>query len=195
MNRIILETIIEEKSIGKRSNLPVKGCSRYAFQYPRKRDTLSDESDFERAWQAKFSDCLGEIVAEEIRKEIMSGSDALSSDSTSHEVIEWTKRAMQRLDSLVDKGKRKKIMTGCACQYPKPSLRPMRKVYEATKGLDLVHQMLQEQFELFFQNTLKLNSELIEKIVNDKTLKIPLGMSFRDSRHCGNFAPSGAGFV
>jgi Tol biopolymer transport system component len=31
--------------------------------------------------------------------------------------------------------------------------------------------------------------------VNDKTLKIPLGMSFRDIPHCGNFAPSGAGFV
>jgi predicted ArsR family transcriptional regulator len=41
----------------------------------------------------------------------------------------------------------------------------MRKAYEATKDLDLVHQMLQEQFELFLQNTLKLNSELIDKII------------------------------
>jgi hypothetical protein len=126
---------------------------------------MSEKQDFERAWLAKFSGCLNRIVGEEIRKEVTKGSEELSSHSSHQEIIDWSKKAMERLDSLVDEEKRKEIMTGCACQYPKSDLQEIRKKYKVTKDIDLVRQMLQEQFESFLKNSLELSGELIEEIV------------------------------
>jgi len=127
---------------------------------------MSEECDFERAWLAKFSGCLDEIAGEEIRKEVMKGSEELSSRSSRQDVIVWSKRAMERLEALVDKERRKTIMTGCACQYPKSDLQAMRKAYEATRDIELAHQMLQQQFESFLKNTLELSEELVAEIVS-----------------------------
>jgi len=41
----------------------------------------------------------------------------------------------------------------------------MRKTYEATQDIDLVHHTLQEQFESFLKDTLQLSDELIKEIV------------------------------
>ena len=127
---------------------------------------MSQQQDFERAWLAKFSSCLDEIAGEETRKEVMKGSKGLSSQSSRQEVINWSKAAMERLDSLVDEAKRRQIMTGCACQYPKASLQEIREAYATTKDIDLAHQMLQEQFEAFLKDSLQLDDELVEDIVN-----------------------------
>jgi len=127
---------------------------------------MLEERDFERAWLAKFSSSLDEIAGEETREAVMEGSDGLSSHSTRQEVIDRSKQAMERVDSLVDKEERKRIMTGCACQYPKSDLQVMRKAYEDTKDVGVAHQMLQEQFESFLRNTLELSEELVEEIVS-----------------------------
>ena len=126
---------------------------------------MLEEQDFERAWLAKFSTCLDEIAGEEVRKEVMAGSEDLSSHSGAQEVVVWSKGAMHRLDSLVDEERRKEIMTGCACQYPKAALQEIRKKYEETEDIDLVHQMLQEQFESFLKDTLQLSDDLFHEIV------------------------------
>jgi hypothetical protein len=123
------------------------------------------EQDFERAWLAKFSHCLDEVAGPEIRAQVMQGSDELSSHSNRQEVIQWSQEAMARLDTLVDEEKRREIMTGCACQYPKSNLQEMRKKYERTKDLDLVHGMLQAQFESFLTHTLALDDALVQDIV------------------------------
>lgn len=123
------------------------------------------EQDFERAWLAKLSSCLNEIAGEEIRKEVMKGSEELSSHSDPQEVINWSKGAMEQLESLVDEKKRKEIMIGCACQYPKSALQEVRKKYEETEDTDLVHRMLQEQFESFLKETLQLSDDLFEEVV------------------------------
>ena len=126
---------------------------------------MSETHDFERAWLAKFSGCLDEIAGEEIRQQVMGGSETLSARSSRREVIDWSKRALERLESLVDAEKCKDIMTGCACQYPKSGLQEARKMYAATGDLDLVHQMLQEQFESFLRDSLELSDELVKEIV------------------------------
>lgn len=126
---------------------------------------MSEEQDFERAWLVKFSNSLDEIVGGEIRKRVMNGNEGLSSHSSRKEVIAWSQGAMERLDSLVDQEGRRAIMTRCACQYPKSDLQRIRKAYEETKDIDLVHNMLQEQFELSLKNSLNLDEELIEEIV------------------------------
>ncbi|MBU7010251.1 MAG: hypothetical protein HXS46_06135 [Theionarchaea archaeon] len=121
--------------------------------------------DFERAWLAKFSRCLDEIGGEEIRKEIMEGSEELSMNSSRKDVIAWSKKAMEKLDSLVDEQKRIAIMTGCACQYPVSELDAAKKVYEETKDIDKVHHLLQEKF-IQFLKTIELDDHLIEDIIN-----------------------------
>jgi len=88
---------------------------------------MSAQKDFEQSWLAKFSSGLEEVVGEEIRKRVMAGSEGLSSDSSRQAVIDWSRRAMERLDALVDVEGRKRIMTGCACRYPRSSLREIRE--------------------------------------------------------------------
>jgi len=127
---------------------------------------MSEEQDFERAWLAKFSNCLEETAGEEIRDEVLQGSEGLSSHSDRQDVIAWSKGAMERLDALVAEAKRREIMTGCACQYPKSALQGIRKQYEATGDVDLAVQMLQEQFESLLRDSLGLDDELVEEIVS-----------------------------
>lgn len=126
---------------------------------------MSEQHDFERAWLAKLAGCLDAIAGEAIRREVMKGSEGLSSHSGRHEVITWSRAAMERLDSLVDEGKRRAIMTGCACQYPKSGLQEARKAYEETGDVDLVHRKLEEQFEAFLRDSLELSEALVEEIV------------------------------
>jgi hypothetical protein len=126
---------------------------------------MSEEDDFERAWLTKFSNGLDEMVGEEIRKAVMEGSEGLSDRSSPREVVAWSKQAMERLELLVDEEKRRSVMTGCACQYPRSDLQAMRNAYETTRDVDLAHRMLQERFEAFLKNSLKLREELIKEIV------------------------------
>lgn len=128
---------------------------------------MSEEKDFEQTWLSKFSDALYEIVGEGITKEVLQGSEGLSSQSNRKEVIDWTKKAMERLESLVEKEKCQEIMTRCACQYPKSDLQEIRKKYEETNDINSAHRVLQEQFESFLRNTLKLNDDLVEEIVKN----------------------------
>jgi len=121
--------------------------------------------DFEQAWLAKFSGCLQRSGGEEIQKAVMEGSEGLSSQSSRQEVIDWSRKAMERLDSLMGEERAREIMVGCACQYPKSALQAIREEYEATGDIDLAHQMLQEQFESLLKESLQLDDELIAEIV------------------------------
>ncbi|NIN00242.1 MAG: hypothetical protein GTO24_19845 [candidate division Zixibacteria bacterium] len=125
-----------------------------------------NEVDFERSWLSKFSDCLHTIAAEEIRKKVLQGSDKLTSASSKTEIIDWTKEAMKRLDTLVDEEKRIQIMTGCACRYPESDLQEIKKAFQETKNIDVVHGMLQEKFVSFLKNTLGPDDQLVEDIMN-----------------------------
>jgi hypothetical protein len=126
---------------------------------------MPEKFDFEQAWLAKFSSGLDEIAGEEIRREVMQGSEGMSSDSSRGEVIAWSRMAMERLEARVDEEGRRSIMTGCACQYPRAGLQDVRKEYEATQDIDVVHRMLQERFEAFLRNTLELSDELVAEVV------------------------------
>jgi predicted hydrocarbon binding protein len=127
---------------------------------------MPNGNDFEQAWLSKLSQCLSELAGEEIRKEVMAGSERLSAHSNREHVIAWSQQAMEKLDSLVDHNERKLIMTGCACQYPKSDLHEIREAYEETRDFDLAHRMLQEKFESFLRDDLSLTSETIDEIVS-----------------------------
>ena len=127
---------------------------------------MTETFDFERAWLAKFSTCLDEAVGQETRQQIMAGSEALSAESSSEEVIAWTQGAMERLGELVEEDTARQVMTGCACQYPRQGLQVARQVYEETGDLSLVHGMLQAQFEAFLRDSLELKEEYVELVVS-----------------------------
>lgn len=126
---------------------------------------MSKEFDFERAWLAKLSGSLDDIAGREVRKAVLEGSEELSSGSSRQEVIDWSRRAMERLDSLVNEEKRKAVMSGCACRYPKSDLQAMREAYGVSKDVGLAQRMLQEQFESFLKDILELDDELVAEIV------------------------------
>lgn len=128
---------------------------------------MTVQHDFEQDWLAKFSRCLDEFAGKDIREQVMKGRTALSSQSSRAQVIAWSKAAMERLDALVgDEKKRRDIMTGCACHYPKSQLQEIRKAYQETGDIDLALQMLQEQFEAFLRDTMQLKETLIDEIVS-----------------------------
>ena len=127
---------------------------------------MSQELDFERAWLGKLSTHLDEIAGEQIRKQVLQGREALTSESPRATVIDWTQGAMERLDSLVDGATGRAILAGCACQYPKASLQRARKAYEESGDIDLAHRLLQEQFESFLREALELDEELVEDVVH-----------------------------
>jgi len=127
---------------------------------------MTQTFDFERAWLAKFSTCLDEAAGKETRHQVMAGSDGLSAESNSEEVIAWTQGAMERLGALVDEQTASQVMTGCACQYPKQGLQAVRQAYEETGDRAVAHRMLQEQFEAFLRNSLELKEEYVEEVVS-----------------------------
>jgi hypothetical protein len=108
---------------------------------------------------------MDHIVGKEIRRQVMQGSAALSSRSNRQEIIKWSQQAMERLDALATDAQKRSIMTGCACQYPKSDLGPIREQYELTGDVDVAHRMLQERFETFLQHTLQLKGALFREVV------------------------------
>jgi len=125
-----------------------------------------EDFDFEKYWLAKFSNFLGKIAGKNIQNKIMKGSEGLSDNSNREEVVKWSKKAIEKLDSLVDEETRIEIMTNCACQSPKSDLQEIREKYEEAKDIDLVHQKLLEKFISFLKDPLKLDDELIKDIIN-----------------------------
>ena len=75
-------------------------------------DEMATRSDFERAWPAVLSGNLDIITGAEIRREVMAGSEDLSFPSGTQDVIDWSRDAMDRLDSLLDEEKRQKPLCG-----------------------------------------------------------------------------------
>jgi hypothetical protein len=73
---------------------------------------------------------------------------------------------MERLDSVLDEQRKRAVMTACACQYPKPALQAARKEYQGTKNVDRVLQVLQQQFESFLKENLRLSRDLISEIAS-----------------------------
>lgn len=125
---------------------------------------MTETVDFERAWLAKFSQCLDETAGTEIRKQVMAGSDELTADSRRDEVIAWTQGAMERLGVLVDGETGRQVMAGCACQYPQSGLQTARQAYEATGRVDAALDVLQKQFESFLRDTLGLKESLVGEV-------------------------------
>ncbi|MBI9042990.1 MAG: hypothetical protein JEZ06_00820 [Anaerolineaceae bacterium] len=119
--------------------------------------------DFERQWLNKFSNGLDE----EIRSQVMEGSEYFTDQSENSEVIAWSQQAMIKLEELVpDEDKCIDVITGCACHYSKEKLQPVREKFEETGQIDTALEILQDQFEDLLRNNLLLSEDMISDIVS-----------------------------
>ncbi|MHA1198064.1 MAG: hypothetical protein ACTSQF_01720 [Candidatus Heimdallarchaeaceae archaeon] len=126
---------------------------------------MSDDFDFDKYWLRVLSMCLDDFATEEIKEEILAGSENISSKSSREEVYMWSEEAMDKMDTLLDENQKYEIMTGCSCQYPRANLQEFKQLYAETKDLELVHSKMQEQFEIFLNESLKLEDKYVNEIV------------------------------
>jgi len=102
---------------------------------------MTEAFDFDLAWMEKFRTYLDETVGEEIRDVVIQDGENLSAESSRLEVA-------------------------CSCHYPKANLQEIKSVYAATKDIDRVHALFQEQFESFLRNTIHVSEEVLAEIVD-----------------------------
>ncbi|MEN8098515.1 MAG: hypothetical protein ABFQ89_05525 [Chloroflexota bacterium] len=126
---------------------------------------MSEKISFEQAWLKKLSDSLDTAAGTDVRREIMAGSETLSDVTDRTTVIRWSREAMIKLEEMLDPETAQVVMTGCACQYPQSALENARQLYRDTGDLAQVHRQLQDQFESFLRNDLKLDESLLEQVV------------------------------
>jgi len=127
---------------------------------------MGNNINFEEAWIRKLVAALDEVAGEQACQEVTRGSEGLSSDSEREDVIRWIRRAMGRLTGLVEEEQARDVMTRCACEYPVADLRDVRSAYEETGDVDVALAILQEKFETFLRETLRLPDGMVEEIVS-----------------------------
>lgn len=126
---------------------------------------MPDQTDFERAWLTKFARSLHKVAGEQVRREVMEGSDELCSASDRQEVIDWSCQAMARLEGAVDGDQGREVMTGCACQYPRGNLADVRRAYADSGDVDVALSMLHEKFVSLLRDTMRLDEDTIATII------------------------------
>jgi hypothetical protein len=122
---------------------------------------------FDKEWRAKLSGCLESIAGDAVAREVMAGSEEALSDESPKAMVEWTRRAIERLDELLDGRQKRDAMTGCACRYPESGLEDVRQAYRRSGNVDEAIGMLRDRFVTFLRNELALKEDLVGKIVGD----------------------------
>ena len=122
-------------------------------------------NDFETQWQGKLSRAVEDLSGPELRERVMAGGETLQDPSTGREKLLWTCQALGVLAESADERARQEILTRCHCSYPLEDLQDVKALYQETGNLDQILDALQAKFEVFLRETLQLEGELIEIIV------------------------------
>ena len=134
----------------------------------RREKSVAQRFDFERTWLIKFSTCLEAAAGPEVRDMIMGGSELLDDLTDREEVVAWSRKAMDDLDTLLDEDIRIQVLTGCACRYPTEDLAPIRESYLETGDIDEVIAILQERFVTFLRKDIQLPEAMVEFVVANR---------------------------
>lgn len=129
---------------------------------------MAQKFDFERTWLIKFSTCLEAAAGPEVRDMIMQGSELLDDLTDREEVLAWSRKAMDDLDTLLDEDIRIQVLTGCACRYPTEDLVPIREIFIETGDIDEVIALLQERFVTFLREDIQLSEAMVEIVVANR---------------------------
>ena len=122
-------------------------------------------NDFETQWQEKLSRAVEDLAGTEVRVRALAGGEPLQDPSASREKLLWTCQSLEILAETLDEKTRQEILTRCHCSYPVEDLQDIKALYQETGDLDRVLDALQAKFEVFLRETLQLEDELIEVII------------------------------
>ncbi|MDP8313735.1 MAG: DUF6144 family protein [Candidatus Celaenobacter antarcticus] len=125
---------------------------------------MSENFDFETDWLNKFHKNITRFSDEETAQKVTEGAEGLNSKSNPEDIISWTQHALDRLERFVDDSEVRKILLESACHYPQSELEEFKQLYAETRDVDLVHRKLQEKFERFLSNVLKLDEKMIAEV-------------------------------
>jgi hypothetical protein len=89
-------------------------------------------------WLKKLRTSLETYAEEEVKKRVMEGSEEINLRSQGKSKTRWVRRAMDKLDELVDEETRKKILLSCCDVFPKTRIKPLRDKYLETGSIDAV---------------------------------------------------------
>ena len=121
--------------------------------------------DFETQWQDKLAQAVDDLAGTELRNQVMAGGEELQDPSTSREKLLWTCEALEILTGEEGEETSQEALTRCHCSYPVENLQDVKTLYQETGSVDLVLEALQAKFEGFLRETLELEEELVEIIV------------------------------
>lgn len=96
-------------------------------------------------WLERFDESLGRFAGDDVRRDVLAGSEGLSPSSDTDDKIAWVKGAMARLDAAVsDADTRREIVCRCAHIYPAEHIRNFKKKFDELGGLDAFMAWLEE---------------------------------------------------
>ncbi|MCK4916274.1 MAG: hypothetical protein KAS89_08885 [Candidatus Eisenbacteria sp.] len=88
-------------------------------------------------WLGRFEDSLAQFASDDVKREVLEGSDGILPQSDTDKKIAWVKGAMERLDAAVpDEDTRREIVCRCAHIYPAEQIQKLKSKYEELGGLE-----------------------------------------------------------
>jgi len=88
-------------------------------------------------WLKSLRDNLDRLAGEEVRNEVMAGSEGLADDPAPEELAEWFRGAVDRLDGLAEEGTRKRVMMDSSPDvFPPERIEALRERYREKGDLD-----------------------------------------------------------
>ena len=121
---------------------------------------------FEEMWLKKFEQGLDRYAGPDIRDRVIEITDHPISNPDAADSIQWTARAMTRLDDLVEEQQRRDILAACACEFPAARLIPIQEIYAETNDLAEAHRMLEARFFADLDGSVKQDETAVREIKN-----------------------------
>ena len=84
-------------------------------------------------WNRLFSENLVRVLGEEVKQEVMQGSEGLTIASLLDERFQWVKGAIERLNNLADEDQKYDIVSSCAHVFAKEPIEKIKTIFENTK--------------------------------------------------------------
>ncbi len=127
---------------------------------------MSESFDFDKYWIGKLAKGIAEEVGDKIVKKVLKRSENISQKSHRDDVFKWSDSSIRKLESLTNDEETKKILLSCACHQSPEALQPYRDLYFETENIDLMIQKMQEDFEIFIKDALKLDDKYVQEIID-----------------------------
>lgn len=121
--------------------------------------------DFEHLWHGRLTRHLDAALGEEARRAILDGGQSLSDATSRRDVIRWRRGMLKRPQAHAGGEDSQRILSDCACQYPRAGLAEVRSGYQESGDIATALRMLQSRFEGFLERDLGLEPELRKEIV------------------------------